>query len=106
MINMNALADRIDELVDHGPDEAFRIISGEFPGVTVRQFQTAAGFAADRARAEGDRQMAEADALEQLHELCRPVFEDGRAKTVGEAIEILAAEGDETAKALKAQLTP
>jgi hypothetical protein len=48
--------------------------------------------------------MAEADALKQVGELCRPVFEDGRAKTIGEAIDILAAEGDETAKALKAQL--
>jgi hypothetical protein len=104
MINMNALADRIDQLVGHGPGELFRIISGEFPGVAVGQFVTAARFAAERALAEADREMAEADALKQVGELCRPVLEDGRAKTVGEAIDILAAEGDETAKALKAQL--
>jgi hypothetical protein len=35
MINMNALADRIHQVAGHGPDELFRIISGEFPGVTV-----------------------------------------------------------------------
>jgi hypothetical protein len=105
MIHMNALADRIDQFAGKHPrEEAFRILGREFPGLTVRQFRAAAELSIARARARSEEYRAAADALEQVHELCQGLFADGRAKTIGEAIDILAAEGDETAKALKAQL--
>jgi hypothetical protein len=47
--------------------------------------------------------MAESEALERVAELCQPVFDDGRAKTIGEAINLLAAEGNEITRELKAQ---
>jgi len=54
-------------------------------------------------RLAAEEHQRQAASLANLMQLCEPVFQDGRAKTIGEAIAILAAEGNPKAKAIQLQ---
>jgi hypothetical protein len=103
-MDLNKVVDRLAELADKNvsPEEAFRQLGQEFPLLTVGEFKTVGAFLCARTKALARGYEAEAAAMEKLHDLVKPVFDDGRAETIGQAIDILAGEGNETAKAIRA----
>ena len=86
------------------PSQIMAVLAAEFPDATVGEVTRAIAEYAQRASAEVSELKGEGQAMEDVAALCAPVFERGEAGTVGEALRLLADQGDEHAAAYLAQI--
>ena len=86
------------------PSQIMAVLAAEFPDATVDEVTRTIAEYAQRASAEVSELKGEGQAMEDVAALCAPVFERGEAGTVGEALRLLADQGDERAAAYLAQI--
>ena len=83
------------------PERIIALVSAAFPNATVGEVRDALKAHAADSLAKSNRLRAEAQFDLRLADLCDPVMTAGRADTVGEALRVLADEGNEDAEAYR-----
>ncbi len=91
------IVDIIEDNAGMGGGQIISLINVAFPQATIAEINQALDEHEERLRAESDSLNGEVQVMAEMAALCAPVLERGEASTLGEALKVLADQGDETA---------
>ena len=98
------IADVIEGTAGMAPEQIMALVRTAFPQATDAEIARALDEHLERLKAVAAELNGETQAMADLADLCAPIFERGDASTLGEALQVLADEGNEVAAVFLAQI--